>query len=104
LETRRFQTVARVAEVVEGRGLSVEVDGLFIAVFFDGGAYFAIEDSCPHQGAPLSDGMVCDGAVTCLWHGWRIGLADGGWVDNPRIKVATYPVRVVGDEVQVAID
>jgi nitrite reductase (NADH) small subunit/3-phenylpropionate/trans-cinnamate dioxygenase ferredoxin subunit len=42
--------------------------------------------------------------VTCLWHGWRFSLEDGRWLDSPRTCVGTYPVRVVGDEIQVSVD
>jgi nitrite reductase/ring-hydroxylating ferredoxin subunit len=55
------------------------------------------------KGAPLCDGVVFDKSVTCTWHGWRFNLTDGRWVDNPKIRVTTYPVRVVGDEIQVAV-
>jgi len=105
LSAENYQTVAKVGEVVEGQGLSVIVGGLPIAVFLDGGEYYAIEDTCPHQGAPLSDGMVEGKSVTCSWHGWRFSLENGCWLDNPRSKsrVATYPVRVLNDEIQVAI-
>lgn len=98
-----YHTVARVGEVVEGIGRSVEVNGRAIAVFLDEGAYFAIDDDCPHKGLPLHDGIVFDRSVTCLAHGWRFDLADGRWLDNPQICVGTYPVRVVGDEIQVAV-
>src|SRR5438046_6081836 len=41
--------------------------------------------------------------LTCPWHAWRFRLADGVWADYPRGKVGVgcYPVRVVGDAVQV---
>lgn len=74
-----------------------------VAVFLDGGRYYAIDDTCPHQGAPLCDGMVSDKTVTCSWHGWRFSLEDGRWLDNPRVKVGSYQVRVEGDEIQVAV-
>ena len=64
----------------------------------------ALDAVCPRQGMPLNDGLVTDGTVTCCWHGWRFALDDGRWLDSPRIKVGTYPVRVVGDEIQVAVD
>ena len=51
-----YHTVAKVGEVPEGEGRAFEVDGRMIAVFLSKGEYFALEDSCPHQGAPLSDG------------------------------------------------
>jgi nitrite reductase (NADH) small subunit/3-phenylpropionate/trans-cinnamate dioxygenase ferredoxin subunit len=104
LDTETYQTVARVGEIAEGRGIPVEVGDRVIAVFLDEGVYYAIDDMCPHKGAPLCDGIVCDKSVTCTWHGWRFSFTDGRWIDNPRIRVATYPVRVVGDEIQVAVD
>jgi nitrite reductase (NADH) small subunit len=99
-----YHTVARVGEIVEGRGQAFEVAGRVIAVFLDEGTYYAIDDACPHKGAPLCDGIVFDRSVTCTWHGWRFSLVDGRWLDSPRTRVDTYPVRVVGDEIQVAVD
>ena len=98
-----YHTVARVGEIEEGRGAPFEVEGRPIAVFLDEGVYYATDDVCPHQGLPLCDGFVADKTVTCTWHGWCFRLTDGRWVDNPRILVGTYPVRVVGDEIQVRI-
>jgi nitrite reductase (NADH) small subunit/3-phenylpropionate/trans-cinnamate dioxygenase ferredoxin subunit len=99
-----YQTVARVGDVPEGQGRAFEVDGRMIAVFLDEGQFYAIDDTCPHQGAPLSDGIVCDKSVTCTWHGWRFSLEDGRWLDSPKShRIGAYPVRVVGDEIQVGI-
>lgn len=98
-----FQTVAKVGEIVEGRGFPADVDGVPIAVFLTKGSYFAVDDNCPHQGAPLCDGMVIEKSVTCSWHGWRYSLEDGKRLDASRGKINTYPVRVVGDEVQVSL-
>lgn len=106
MSSETFKTVAKVGEIVEGQGLACEVDGQMVAVFLEQGKYYAIEDSCPHQGAPLSDGIVFDKCVTCTWHGWRFSLEDGRWMDSPksRTRVASYPVRVEGDEIQVSVD
>lgn len=103
MTTETYHTVANVGEIPEGEGRAFEVDGTMIAVFRDKGEYFALEDSCPHQGAPLSDGMVCDKTVTCSWHGWRFSLDDGRWLDSPRTRVKSYSVRVVDDQVQVGV-
>ena len=66
-----YHTVARVGEIAEGRGIPVEIEGRVIAVFRDEGNYYAIDDACPHKGAPLCDGIVFDKTVTCTWHGWH---------------------------------
>ena len=96
-----FQTVAQVSEVIEGQGFPVDVDGRPIALFLTDGQYFAIDDSCPHNGAPLCDGSVTGREIICSWHGWRFNLETGKRLDNPRGQVGTYPIRVVGDEIQV---
>ena len=95
--------MAKVGEIPEGEGRPFEIDGRMVAVFLDGGSYYAIDDVCPHQGAPLYDGIVSDKTVTCTWHGWRFSLVDGRWLDNPRVGVGSYRVRVEGDEIQVAV-
>jgi nitrite reductase (NADH) small subunit/3-phenylpropionate/trans-cinnamate dioxygenase ferredoxin subunit len=99
-----FQMVCRVGDLAEGEARTVQVRGKLIALFRAGGRYHAIDDTCPHMGASLSEGYVEDGVVTCSWHAWRFRLADGAWADNPRLKIGCYEVRVEGDEVQVGIE
>lgn len=53
------------------------------------------------MGASLAEGHVEGETVTCPWHAWRFCIKDGTWEDNRRVKVDTFEVRVVGDEVQV---
>ena len=98
-----FHTVCRVDELPPGEGRTFEVGGKLIAIFAQDGRYFAIDDVCPHMGASLGEGCVEAGIVTCPWHGWRFRLADGAWADSPRIRIGTYPVQVVGDDVRVDI-
>jgi len=98
-----FLTVLRVGDLAEGQGRMVQVAGKLVAVFLFEGEYFAIDDTCPHMGDSLSQGYVEKGIVTCPWHAWRFRLSDGAWADNPRIKIGSYPVRVVDGEIQVEI-
>ncbi len=104
MASETFHKVAKVGEIPEGQGRVYEVDGMMIAVFLDEGKYYAIDDACPHQGAPLSDGIVFDKSVTCTWHGWRFSLEDGRHLEGSRCRVGTYPVRVEGDEILVGVD
>src|SRR4051812_4892436 len=61
------------------------------------GEVAANEDFCPHRGAPLSLGTVCEGALVCGYHGLAMGC-DGKTVSMPmqRVqgfpKIRTYPV------------
>ena len=98
-------TVAHLRDVPPGTGIVRVVAGKPVAIFNVGGTLYAIDDACPHAGAPLSDGDVDGTVVTCLWHGWRFRLTDGVWADAPKgkVRVGCYPVAVVGDEVVVTL-
>lgn len=100
-----FVSVAQVSEIPPGAGQSFEVADRVVAIFNINGQFKAIDDRCPHMGAPLSegdfDGESCN--VVCPWHGWRFNVNDGAWADNPSIKTDTFEIRIVGDELQVRI-
>ena len=95
--------VGKVGEIPEGEAKVVTVNRRDVAVFRSGGAFFAIDDCCPHAGASLAGGHVEGGVVTCPWHAWRFRLNDGAWADNPKVKTSCYRVTVTADEVRVEV-
>jgi nitrite reductase (NADH) small subunit/3-phenylpropionate/trans-cinnamate dioxygenase ferredoxin subunit len=100
-----FQTVCRVGQIPIGEGRAFPVNGILVAVFNRDGEYFAINDCCPHMGASLAAGYLEGHEVMCPWHAWRFSIKDGLWLDNPKSKICTqsYPVRIVGEEIQVNV-
>jgi nitrite reductase (NADH) small subunit/3-phenylpropionate/trans-cinnamate dioxygenase ferredoxin subunit len=98
-----YRTLARVGDIPEGSAKAVPVGNKMVAIFHHGGQFFAIDDLCPHMGASLAEGVVRNGVVSCAWHAWRFRLSDGCWMNSPKLKIGSYPVRVVGDEIQVEI-
>jgi vanillate monooxygenase len=56
----------------------------------EGGVVAALEDFCPHRGAPLSLGRVCEGQLVCGYHGLVIGC-DGATVSMPGQRVRGFP-------------
>ena len=89
--------------IPDGQGEAFQVGDRMVAVFNQGGQYYAIDDYCPHMGASLAGGSLEDGIVTCPWHAWRFKICDGTWADNPKIKIDAFQVRIEGDEVQVRV-
>jgi nitrite reductase (NADH) small subunit len=83
-------------------GRSVRLGDDEIAIFNLGDRYVAVDNSCPHRGGPLCDGIVSGDTVVCPLHGWKISL-DSGDVLKPDIcvKVNTYPVSVEDGIVRV---
>jgi nitrite reductase/ring-hydroxylating ferredoxin subunit len=71
-------TVGRIADVPVGRGATIELPGgTELALYNVEGEFFAIENFCPHRGAPLADGIICGHVVECGWHGWRFDVRTG---------------------------
>jgi len=99
-----FTKAATVAELPAGQAKCVTISGRKIAIFNVNGNYYAIDDTCPHRGGPLSEGAVAGTEVVCPWHGARFDLATGQFLGPPaRSNVAALKVQVVGDEVQVDV-
>jgi nitrite reductase/ring-hydroxylating ferredoxin subunit len=57
------------------------------------GEIHAIDNRCPHEGYPLSTGMLKEGILTCEWHNWKFRLCDGVCILGGE-DVRHYPVRV----------
>ena len=57
------------------------------------GKVSAVQDFCPHRGAPLSLGRVCNGQLVCGYHGLVMGC-DGHTVSMPGHQVRNFePVK-----------
>lgn len=71
-----------------------------VAVFrYDGTKLAAISNVCQHQNGPLGEGRVIDGCITCPWHGFQYRPEDGCSPAPFTEKVATYNLKLEGDEV-----
>lgn len=99
-----FTKVATMAELVAGKGKKFMVNDRAIALFSVDGKVFAIEDTCPHRGASLSEGETHMGQVMCPWHSARFDLATGQHLCPPaKSGVKSFLVQVVGDDIQIDI-
>lgn len=72
-----------------------------VAVFrTDDEEVFAVTDSCPHRGGPLSEGIVHGQSVTCPLHNWVFDL-NTGQANGEEGRVATFPVQVEGGRILI---
>ncbi len=100
----RFVKAVRRSELPENNGTYVEIEGHRIALFNLNGEIYAIDNTCTHMGGPLSLGRVKDEEVECPWHGSRFDIKTGEVRMFPaKEHVATYQVRVTGDDVEVEV-
>jgi len=86
-------------------GKLVEAGGQKITIFGLGGNLYAIENTCPHRGGPLSEGMMAGDEVICPWHGSRFNAKTGAVITPPAQQgVKSFPVRTTGNDVEVEIE
>jgi 3-phenylpropionate/trans-cinnamate dioxygenase ferredoxin subunit len=98
------QRIAGLSDLVEGEAVRVDVDGSPICVVRAGRCVYAIDDTCSHGQASLSEGEVDldDLVVECPLHGSPFRLVDGVPIGLPATKpVATHTVTIEGDDVLI---
>jgi nitrite reductase/ring-hydroxylating ferredoxin subunit len=99
-----FVRVAGTEEIPVGHAKLVEKDGITVAVFNAGGRrFYACGALCPHEDGPLADGWLEGDAAICPWHGFDYELATGRCRADPDLAIPVYPVRVVGNSVEVDV-
>ena len=58
----------------------------------------------PACGRPLGQGQIhAEGALVCPYHLWEFDCATGEYDFDPSMRVATYPVKVEGEELSPPI-
>jgi 3-phenylpropionate/trans-cinnamate dioxygenase ferredoxin subunit len=101
--------VATVDEIPAGKRKIVQVQGRSVGIFNLNGSYFALRNTCAHQGGPLCLGPIGSlvqaarpgeyalsrpgEMVRCPWHGWEYDIRTGqSWWTGTRVR--SYPVSV----------
>ena len=102
----KWVRITEVENIPVRQGREVRLGSLELAIFNLGGAFRAVERTCPHKQGPLADGIVAGDDIICPLHNWRISL-DSGFVKQPHDHsetcVKTYPCRVENGIVIVAV-
>ena len=100
----KLVTVGRVEDLPEGRCATVELlNGKELALYNVGGQFHAVENFCPHKGAPLADGDLSGHTIECAWHGWRFDIRTGACLNNPSEPVETYEVIVEDGWIKIKV-
>ncbi|TDF90606.1 Rieske (2Fe-2S) protein [Paenibacillus piri] len=106
--------ICPVQELRPGDRKLVVLEGRSIGVFNVKGQFYALKNSCPHQGAELCVGEIQgimlpsepgeyrygrDGEIVrCPWHGWEFDITNGKSVFDPfKCLVKTYDVEIMNE-------
>jgi nitrite reductase/ring-hydroxylating ferredoxin subunit len=111
-------------ELADGAVRIVRVKELEVAVIRHGGAYYAYQNYCPHQGGPACEGVrmpqvvdnidaegnvvghafdESDMHIVCPWHGYEFHLDTGVHVADPRVRLRKFKVVERDGGVYVAV-
>ncbi len=116
--------VAKSGEIPEGGRIVVDLAGTTIGVFRVEGRLYAYENTCPHQGGPVCQGLLIprveeklnaamrmegfrfdesDPRLVCPWHGFEFSLKTGCHPGKAEIRLTPFAVSEEGGQVYVGI-
>ena len=98
----RWMQVAQRSEIEHGKSKVVKLGDERVAVFNADGKFYAINNTCPHQGGPLGEGVLDGESITCPWHEWKYDLKTGCPIVTPAVK--TYALQIDGEAIWIAVD
>ncbi|HEY1918375.1 MAG TPA: non-heme iron oxygenase ferredoxin subunit [Streptosporangiaceae bacterium] len=99
-----FTRACAVSDLPDQGAIGVQIDDEPVAIVRVGGEIYALADVCSHAEVALSEGEVYDHTVECWLHGSCFDLRTGNPTGPPATEpVATYSVKIEGDDVYVSL-
>jgi nitrite reductase/ring-hydroxylating ferredoxin subunit len=99
-----FHPALAESELLDGEVARVLIADKKIGIYNLGGVFYALDDTCTHMKARLSNGYIEDGHIACPVHFGKFDIRTGKASSAPcTVDVATYPVKVEDGKVLVGI-
>jgi 3-phenylpropionate/trans-cinnamate dioxygenase ferredoxin subunit len=88
--------------LIDGKPVAVDIEGTAVCVARVGNEVFAIEDTCSHSEASLSEGEIIGTKIECWLHGAEFDLRTGNALTPPATEgLKTFKVERSGDQVVI---
>jgi len=98
-----MQQAAKFDDLPEDRGTRVSIADTPVLLVRQGDKVHAFSADCPHAGAPLEQGAICNGRIVCPWHKGTFAIADGSLIEPPALAgLQRYPVAIENGNVLVS--
>lgn len=98
-----MQQAARFDSLPEDRATRVCIADTPMLLIRRGDQVHAFSADCPHAGAPLEEGAICNGRIVCPWHKATFAVADGSLIEPPALTgLKRYPVVIENGNVLVS--
>ncbi|CAG8863334.1 3-phenylpropionate/cinnamic acid dioxygenase ferredoxin--NAD(+) reductase component [Pseudomonas fluorescens] len=90
-----FHAVAQLDQLSDDQGMRVQAGAEEIVLVRHAGEVHAFQANCPHAGAPLEEGAICEGYLICPWHKAAFALDSGLVCEPPALSdLARYRTKV----------
>ncbi|HSJ97105.1 MAG TPA: non-heme iron oxygenase ferredoxin subunit [Myxococcota bacterium] len=100
----RFLDCGKAADLAPGTMRRVACGSRRVLLANVEGRICAVDDTCTHEDASLSTGVLRGAWVRCPLHGSRFHVCTGEVLDEPaEVPLATYPVRLEGGRILVGV-
>ena len=97
-----YQSVVELKSLEQRKPTKFTVCETELLLIRDGDRVQALQAKCPHAGAPLEEGAICDDKLICPWHKAVFQLSDGKMCEPLALaNLKRYPVRVEQGKVLV---
>ena len=99
-----FIRVARVSDIPDPGKITLEVSDRLLVLIKANGLFYCLDDVCTHDGGPLGEGTLSDGAIACPRHGAKFDVHTGKALTMPATEdTGSHEVKVIGEEVFLRI-
>jgi NADPH-dependent 2,4-dienoyl-CoA reductase/sulfur reductase-like enzyme/nitrite reductase/ring-hydroxylating ferredoxin subunit len=98
-----MKTTLQLTDLAEGTATKIMLGETAVLLIRDGNSVRAFGAKCPHAGAPLEGGAICNGRLICPWHKATFQIEDGALLEPPALDGLTrYPVSIDQDSVTIS--
>ena len=99
-----FHPAIAAVELMDGEVARVLIADKKIGIYNLGGSFYALDDTCTHMKARLSNGYIEDGFILCPVHFGKFDIKTGKASSAPcTVDVASYPVKVEEGRVLIGL-
>lgn len=99
-----FQRLGSLQEIPDGNVTEMSIGDRPLAVCRVNHQVHVVEGTCPHRGGPLGYGALHGATLVCPLHGWEFDCTTGHATFSETLKLASFPVRVEGDDIFVEVE
>ncbi|QKJ86118.1 Rieske 2Fe-2S domain-containing protein [Paramixta manurensis] len=98
-----YQTALALRDLPQLKPIKAAIGDTDVMLIREGDNVRAYQATCPHAGAPLENGAVCDGKLVCPWHKAVFDIRNGEMCEPLALRdLKQYPVRIENGQVEVS--